>query len=139
MLKSRKGVSAVIATILIVLLTIAAIVIVWQVVKPMIEETGKKIETSCIYVDLEITDYSNVNGSESVTVSNKGSVDIDKVKIVVHDESGGVPFDTSESLRALERKTFDVPEDNLPEGEWTKIEAAGVIGDNICTASEKEL
>ncbi|MEK6820572.1 MAG: archaellin/type IV pilin N-terminal domain-containing protein [Nanoarchaeota archaeon] len=139
MFENKRGVSNVVATVLLVLLTIAAVVIVWQVIKPMIEGTGEKIEASCIYVDLGIDGYDDTSGSESVTVSNDGSVDVDKVRVVVHDESGGVPFDSSEGLKVLETKSFDVPAANLPAGNWTKIEVAGVIGENICTATELEI
>ncbi len=58
----RRGISAVVANVLIVLLVIASVAVIWAAVKPAIDKSAKQIESDCITVQVEpvrcVVDYS---------------------------------------------------------------------------------
>ncbi len=95
MLRGKKGISAVVTTILVVLLSVLAVVIVWQILKPSLVETTSRISTSCIDVDLSLDEADCTNGSEKVKVTlNSGK--ISKLKVVFYDEEGDSIGDAQE-------------------------------------------
>jgi hypothetical protein len=52
MFKNKKGVSAVVANVLIILLVVVGIGLLWAAVRPQIETTAEQIETSCLKVSM---------------------------------------------------------------------------------------
>ncbi|MEK6846774.1 MAG: hypothetical protein AABY16_01260 [Nanoarchaeota archaeon] len=50
---NRKGVSEVVANVLIVLLVIVGIAVIWSVVKPTIERTADTVQSDCFTVQVE--------------------------------------------------------------------------------------
>jgi len=70
---NRKGISAVVATILIVLLSVVAVVIIWVVLKPAITRTAGQVSTNCLEVDLSIDSVDCANQKATVTL-NTGKV-----------------------------------------------------------------
>jgi len=58
---SKRGLSNIVATVLIVLLVLAAVVLVWNVIKPAIESTGESIDirSECLLIDLKPTKCVN--------------------------------------------------------------------------------
>jgi len=53
-MKDKKAVTAVIGTILLILMTIAAVGIIWGVVMPMVKKGAQEASVSCIGADLTI-------------------------------------------------------------------------------------
>lgn len=53
-MKDKKGLSEVVTAILIVLLAVAAVIIVWAVIRPMIQGSSSQVQTSCVTLDVEI-------------------------------------------------------------------------------------
>ena len=51
--KNRKGVSEVVANVLIVLLVIVGIAVIWSVVKPTIERASDTVQSDCFTVQVE--------------------------------------------------------------------------------------
>lgn len=84
MLKNKRGISAVVATILIVLLAVVAVSIVWAVLRPAITKSAEKINTKCLEVDLSL-DKCTTDGNITVTL-NSGN--ITKLKIAFYDTKG---------------------------------------------------
>jgi predicted PurR-regulated permease PerM len=69
---NKKGLSNIVATVLIVLLVLAAIVLVWNVIKPAIEKTGESVETrqDCLFIDVKPLACNNNSGSyENIDLS----------------------------------------------------------------------
>lgn len=95
-MKNKKGVSAVIATVLIILITVATITILWQVVIPMVENSA--LESSvCVgaYDDVSIvpgeyTCYTdNIVDNASITIKrNGGSENLNEIVISILTSSG---------------------------------------------------
>ena len=52
MIINKKGISAVVANVLIVLLVVASVAIIWAVVRPTIEQAGEGIEAGCFTVQV---------------------------------------------------------------------------------------
>lgn len=89
---NKKGVSDVVATILIILLVLAAVIIVWQVVSKVVKGGATSVEerSKCIAVSLDFVTGSvkcnNATGSYLVSgsISRSGdNVDGLKMKVVV--------------------------------------------------------
>lgn len=110
MLKSKRGISGVVATILIVLLAVVAVSIVWVVLRPAITESAEKINTKCLEVDMSL-DKCTTDGNVTVTLN---SGDITKLKIAFYDTKGDSIDDIKEVTRIsvphvpseLERETY---------------------------------
>ena len=85
---NKKGISTIVATVLIVLITVAAVTILWAAISPMLNITDK---TSCVGA---VTDYEiDTNGEYSTTISssaidirvkNNGDSTADKVKLTLN-------------------------------------------------------
>lgn len=73
----KRGLSPVVANVLIILLVIAAVAIVWAVVRPAIEDTGEQIGTGtdCITLDFEILSCDST-GNVVVRRNAGGPVDL---------------------------------------------------------------
>ena len=137
---NKKGVSEVVTAILLILLAVAAVIIVWQVIRPMIEGTGDKIQTSCLSVSANV-----ITGSEednTITVKrNAGAGKVVKVLIAVHDVSGSESQIFTEELGELSTKTYTMSEITLTG--WTKAEVALIVneggGEVTCPSSGEKL
>jgi len=61
---NKRGLSAVVATLLIVLITIAAVLLVWNVVKKNLESSAAGLsKADCIKIDLNIDKCYSTNGN----------------------------------------------------------------------------
>jgi len=100
---NKRGVSAVVATILIILLVIVGVTILWAAVRPTLEQTTDQIGSECITIDLEITGCDLATDPDTVTVKrNIGEGELGGIKLIVD----GTPCDTiSSELGELESST----------------------------------
>jgi hypothetical protein len=106
-LNNKKGLSAVITTLIIILLVIVAVGIVWVVVKGVIDETVEGISLDSINSGLEVERV--VTGANEVKVTvyrSKGEVDLAGFNIVISDGESSEVFEQLVSMSGLERKTF---------------------------------
>ncbi len=124
---SKKGISAVVVTIMIVLVAIVAVAIFWAALRGQVEGGSESIDIQgqCISLDLQISEIdSNAN---TVTVERKpGKADgFSGIKVVVD----GTSEDCEETPGELENVdcSVEVEEDN-------EVEIYGVIGDTICSS-----
>lgn len=89
-MKNRKGLSNVVATVLIVLLALAAIAIVWSFIQPSIEETSTTLDVSqkCLQTEVTVT-YCNSTSPGEVKVQYNRGDDLTGVFAIVDDGAGG--------------------------------------------------
>ena len=129
-----KGQAQVIATVLIILLVLAAVVIVWQVVRNATTEGTEQIEggTECLSIGLEILSADAV--ANIVTVKrNAGSGDLAKIKVLV---GGSSIKDYDVTLLPLETEVIDITTDHdLVSGEAIEI-AAILDSGKICNVAD---
>jgi flagellin-like protein len=159
MRKNKKGISAIVATVLIILITVAAVTIVWAAVIPMIRDNvegstlcleatqGLSIGTRDGYTCYNSTGYNITADWKSVNVQlSRASNDFDLVDVQVLVSSGG----NTESTRLVEdrgetglpdvnqEKVFTVPF-YAPDGNAAdSVQVAAIIGtgntEKICEA-----
>jgi len=107
-MRAKKGISAVVTTVLFVLLAVAAVSIIWMALRPTIEKSSEKISTSCIELDLRIDSCTKVDAnSRTVKVTAKSGSASD-LKFIFYDANGNTleTKNTEEKLEQLETKTY---------------------------------
>ncbi|MBS3083183.1 hypothetical protein J4423_00090 [Candidatus Pacearchaeota archaeon] len=90
---NRKGVSEVVANILIVLLVVVGIAVIWSVVKPTVDKSTNQIRSDCFTIDVELTKCQKTAsaGFYDVTIKrNPGPGAFENVEIVFEDDEGNV-------------------------------------------------
>ncbi len=94
-MKNKKGVSAIVATALILLITVAAVTVVWAVVIPMITENMGEAEACLkaadfleIRTDMGKTCTNTVNTSVQIRRTGDASVNIDHIQVLLIGEDG---------------------------------------------------
>lgn len=111
-MRDKRGLSEVVTAILIVLLAVAAVIIVWYVVRPMIERSGEQAEaqTECIGLDLSFVSAAKVANVISVTV-RRGTDDITGNDLIVTatcaDGNSKTPTAATE-INSLETKSVQI-------------------------------
>lgn len=115
-MKNNKGLSAVVTTLIIILLTIVAIMIIWGVVRSLLNNSSDTIEKSqvCLEIDIQATKVVSVSTGNSTTGYNvtvtrgAGGEDIvEGLEIIISSDSeaSGVK-DTLEAFGPMEMKTY---------------------------------
>lgn len=113
MKNNKRGLSEVVTAVLLVLLAIAAVVIVWAVVKGFLNKATGTGQENCLTVDLAVTS-TNITKSfagTGITVTrNPGAGIVTGVSLKVIDSGGeGKSCVISNSaLNELDTKTFDI-------------------------------
>jgi len=131
----KKGQAQIITTVLIILLVIVAVIIVWNVVKPMIEESSENIGagTSAFSVQLEIEEVKLwVTGGAQVTVKrNAGEGEIEGLRFVFEKDDGETEIIEKSIANGdiipdeLETKVYDFDVNEINE----KIEKVSIAPD----------
>ena len=134
----RKAQAEVITTVLIILLVLAAIVIVWQVVRGTISNSSNQIsaQSNCINANMEIT---NANaGSSNVTVRRgQGTTDVVVTGYKLFRNGAQVGADKLPvgGLTPLATDTFTGIAPVLVSGD--KVSAASIMGTTVCAAGSE--
>lgn len=122
--KNKKGISAIIATVLIILVTVAGVAIVGVAIQPFIKGLGGTSEcfdaTSQVTILEDYTCYDASSNNVSVQVS-RGSKDFDLVGIQVLISSGG----NSNSFKIDE----NLP--TIPGEKVYQIDLTGIVPDQV--------
>jgi hypothetical protein len=63
LMNNRRGLSDVIATVLIILLVLAAVVIIWAFVRPAIQIGAEKVSAGCVELDLKVVSCKHNSGT----------------------------------------------------------------------------
>jgi len=116
MIKNKKGLSNVIATVLIILLALAAVVIIWTFIRASIQQTGESSDLANRCLNSEVVPVSCNAGTDTVIVKlSRGEASF--VKAVAENPTTGVasvsdnsfvnPADTSQAVDVLETVTVN--------------------------------
>lgn len=116
MLNNKKGLSAIVATLIIILLAIVAFGIVSVVVKQTVTKGAESIEltTNCLDIEVHATKILNLTneGSYNITISRSATGEpINGVKLILTDDTGDnskVSNDIIEEIRSFDKKTYTV-------------------------------
>src|SRR3989344_2993069 len=91
MYKSKKGLSDIVTTVLIILLAIAAVIIVWAFIRNLIQNTGRGLTTDCVKLELEPTGCHISTTDADITflwASGDISGSLTDVRLIVEDSNG---------------------------------------------------
>lgn len=98
--KNRKGVSEVVANVLIVLLVIVGIAVIWSVVKPTIDKGAKGINADCFTVSVEPVSCDLTTNMVKIK-RNPGSGTFEDIEIILED--------AAENTRKVSHRTPATP------------------------------
>ena len=136
----KKGLSEVVTAILIVLLAVAAVVIVWAVIRPMIQSSSSQVQTACVTLDLEVTEVDTVNNMITIK-RNVGEGELNTVKVVLNSgtESETQTLTVAEGdLEELETKEYPLSVPGFTNG-WDDVENVEIAGEVVTTTSDTQL
>ena len=87
----KKGLSDILIAIILVLISIAAISLVWVVLKNFLYTTTSQTQTSCLHADLEIKEVL-INKSDNLIhvkiKRNVGDANLTKIKFKFYNQTG---------------------------------------------------
>lgn len=107
MFNNKRGFSEVITSLIIILLVIVAIMVVWIVIRNVIDQGSEQISLSQFTIDLELERVVVNPTSIDVTVKrNAGQGELTGLKFIVSDGANSQAIDSSETLSELEQKTI---------------------------------
>jgi len=132
-MKNKQGISPIVATVLIVLLVIAAVGLMWGPIKNVIQGSGDEIESSCLLADVEIVSATYAGGVLTVVVKNAGSKEINGVQAVAGTED---PVESNDALEINGQVPISI---TTAEGTGT-VSAASIMGTGddkqVCPSSD---
>ena len=136
MVKGKSGISAIVATVLVILLTIVAIMIVWTTVVPMVQEIdeGLSEEDSKVFIVIEkgYTIYDPAQHFAFVQVKRGADEEnLSKLRIIFTIDGNSVPFETAYAPSSNGEATysFDFIAHNV-EGQPEMVSVAPVFDVN---------
>jgi len=111
---NKKGLSEVITTVLLILLVLGAIVLIWTIIRPMIQKSSEQISADALISSLSIPPSSVIVSSDNnVTLKVKRNADpgnITGVNVILETASGQrKTFKVSGAINELESKTITIP------------------------------
>ena len=138
--KNRKGVSEVVANVLIVLLVIVGIAVIWSVVKPTVDKGAQGIKTGseCLSLSLEAVSCTYTGTAATVIVKrNPGAGNFENLELVFSDgtNSGSVsasPVVTQAGITELSTKPLSVAIPTSVTGASKTVNVAARSGGQLC-------
>lgn len=151
----KRGVSSVLATVLIILITIAAVTLVWQVVIPLIRGNTEGM-TSCldvaseVYVNQEYSVYNDTNVRVSIDMGDNRGIEALMIRITSDlgnsftdkVEKGDMPSIGSRKSYSYEISDYWNETEDGSFGVIDKVGVASIVlkgaGEQICDYHEIE-
>ena len=111
---NKRGIGAIVAMVLIILLVVGSIVIIWAVVRPIVEKTGEGAGEGQFSVVLQIEDFKvESDGNISLTVSRGASgPDLPSLRVIIFDGTDTTTF-TTQGLDKMQTKKLTLPSGGL--------------------------
>ncbi len=132
----KRGMSAVVTTLLIILLAIVAVGVVWVVVKNLVSKGSEEITLTGLTLDLEIIKASVNDGNLSITVKrNSGEGNLVGINFIISDGDYSDVLRRDTTLQQLGVGTFVFELDTIAVGDIRSISVAPIYE----TSSGKEV
>lgn len=132
---NKKGLSNIVATVLIVLLALAAVAIVWGFLKPAFVNTGVEVglQSQCISVEVEPVLCTYDATTVTVRARNMAGSAVDIIAVV--DDAGGSTYFsmTEDAGELLGTVTFTDTAGGLAVDDLGEVTVAGVVSDGTNT------
>jgi len=106
----KRGISTVVASILLVLLAVLAVIILWMILRGFIQKSASEVGTSCLTLDMSIEKII-INSSTNIIYvqvkRNAGEGNISGIRFKFYNSTTSFVKDKNRSMEELETKTFD--------------------------------
>lgn len=141
---NKKGVSEVVANVLIVLLVIVGIAVIWSVVKPTIDKGAQGVQADCFTVSVEPVSCAIAGTTATVNVKrNPGAGDFTNVDVVLENAAGDTrkvsPATAVSSTTLTELSTTPIAV-TIPSGfTATKANIAITAGGQLCQVTTQPI
>jgi len=124
----KRGLSAVITTVILILLVMVSVGIVWFFLDKLIGDNVEEMEAGSTRVDLKISSakiYENT-GNLTIRIEREiGKGDLSKVKIILSDGENSESFEREVEMDELDRVSLIIDPDS--EIEFTEVSVAPII------------
>ncbi len=112
---NKRGLSPVIATVLLIAVSFLVILVFWFSINSLIQNESKKISSGLDEVSLEVKSVQlQNNGDLLVRVKrNSGAGDLSGISFVISDGSNSIVFEISTNLKELEERAFTIPKEKI--------------------------
>ncbi|VVB82967.1 Uncharacterised protein [uncultured archaeon] len=133
-MKNKKGLSTIVVTLILVVLSLVAVGVVWAVISNLLK-TGEEQSTSSfgqIFLNLKVQNVNiKSNGDVDVTVQrNSGAGDLKAINFIVSDGTNTQVIKQATSLSELGTQTFTLPYSTLGSMAIKTVSIAPVINTN---------
>lgn len=125
---NKKGLSTIVATLLIILLTLVAVGIIWVVVRNVVQGGSEQIDlsTKCLATDVaatKVVDLNNTNFTVTLSRQGSGSDEIGGVKLAFTDANNSATsvVDVSGNIVSLNIITKNVTVDTTAVPNPSKV------------------
>jgi hypothetical protein len=104
----KKGLSTIVTTLIIILVSLVSIAVIWVVIRNVVEKSSEQIYIGKFTVDLEIKQVAAGNGEVNVSVKrNVGAGDLHGLFFIISDGATSQTFEENNvQLGELGQKTF---------------------------------
>jgi hypothetical protein len=110
----KRGISAVISTVIIILISITAIVIVWVVISNILSEGTEDVELGQFTLNLKVKQVKVENNGVHVTVKrNPGEGNLKEIKFFLSDGETTQEFKQEADIEELGEQTFILDYDDI--------------------------
>ena len=134
---NKRGLSAIVATVLIILLVIAGVTLVWAPVRKLLTDQSDDLEANCLLANPTITKAClETDGNLTVTISNGAEGVIDNVQIIYGDSAGSLTNTYSPAtavaigINGIKTVTIETSTIGTPES----VKIAAIVGEETCSA-----
>ena len=105
-----RGLSTIVATLLIIMLTLVAVGIIWVVVRNVIQGSSEQVSLGKFTLNLEILQFQKINDSalNVIVKRNSGDGEFVGISFVVYDGDSTEVIKTNNSLKELETRNFEL-------------------------------
>jgi len=126
---SKKALSTIVATLIILLLVMVAVGIVWIVVRNVIQQGAEQVSLGKLTLDLQIQQVKILNSNTiSVKVSRQtGAGEFTGLSFVVEDGDQTEVVDVNVSMAELEQRTFNLTLAGINTANLKKVSVAPVF------------
>jgi len=103
----KRGLSTIVVTLIIILLSLVAVGVVWVVVRNLVVGGSKEVQLGKFTIDLSVKKAFEQQGNITVNVKrNVGAGELSKIKFVISDGTTSEVVTQDASLTELEEKSF---------------------------------
>jgi hypothetical protein len=126
--RNKSGLSMIVISLILILLSLVAIGLVWAVVSGIIGEASDEVGLDSLTISMDITNAYEYNGNISVNVKrNVGKGEVARVMFLLSDGEDTESYTSEISIGELESKKFNVPVSELNSTDIEEVSVAAIF------------